>query len=448
MSGEAKTERKAPLRGAAGKTDRRTLLRGGAGALAVAATPAVTAVTAATARAQFFGGGGARRDDAWLGISAAALEANLAAVKERAGGRPVMAVVKANAYGHGLTQVASILAAAGADAFMVGNVEEAVSLSEAGIEQPILNFGKIYEGSATAVLDAGIEQMIADRDTVSSLVAIAAQNRAEARVHVHIDTGLGRMGVPHEEALDLIRYVAGRSRIHLAGVSTALTEDPEYDREQLGRFQAVCDAATAEGIALGVRHVASSAALFDLPEAHLDMVRPGIALYGHYPSEAARAAYAGVLQPAAGLRVRVAAVRRLRPGDSVGYHRVHVAAEPETIAVLPIGYSDGYPPEAARGGGQVAIGGRRCAIVGEVSANHFMVRVPDGLEVSPGDFALPLANGAEPPFFGGGRGGEGGSEPAPLAHELAAWAGISVYQLHIRLGASLPRTIEGRRGRR
>lgn len=435
------------------KKDRRRLLRNGLGALAAAAVggeayarprrPGGPRPSAATGTAPQFGGGDVSRDDGWIGVDVAALAANLATVKERAGGRPVMAVVKANGYGHGLELVASALAEAGADAFMVGNVAEAVALKEAGIARPVLNFGRVYDGAAVAVIEHGVEQMVSDRDTVSSMVASAAQRQSQVAVHVHVDTGMGRMGVPWQEAAELIEYVAGRSRLQLRGVSTTLSEDPDFDREQISRFRSVCDAATAAGVDIGLRHAASSAALLGMPDAHLDMVRPGIALYGHYPSESARAAEPELLAPTLGVRARVAEVRQLAAGDSVGYHRVYTAEAPETIAVLPIGYSDGYPPEVAAGGGSVWVSGRRCPLVGEVTANHCMVRVPEGLEIYPGSFAVPLGNGSEARML---RAGDD-ADPVPLAHEVAAWAGISVYQLHIRLSGGLPRRSEGARRR-
>ncbi|NKB88938.1 MAG: alanine racemase [Acidobacteria bacterium] len=425
---------------------RRDLIRSGAGALlggAVAAAPRPVSAT------QFFGRGGepGRRSDAWVGVDAANLTSNFNLVKERAGGRPVMAVVKADAYGHGITTAGQVLSRAGVDAFMVSNTQEAVALRRAELTQPILNFGPMF-GGASLLIEHDIEQMVDSREAISGMVAEAAQNRGTIKVQVHIDTGLGRMGIPWQEASELLEYVGSRARLQIMGVSTAFTEDPEYDAVQLQRFNEVCDAAMAAGIELGRRHAASSAAVLSMPDAHLDMVRPGILLYGQYPSAGAREAEPELgLKPVLGLRARVAQVKRLEPGDSVGYHRVYVAPEAETIAVLPIGYSDGYPPEAVARG-HVWMGGARCPFVGEMSANHCMVRVPADVSVSPGDFAVMVATGNEPGFFGPPP-AEGTDRwlGRPTADMVAEWAGVSVYRALIGFNPEMPRVMEGARRR-
>jgi alanine racemase len=380
-------------------------------------------------------------------VDAANLTSNFALVKARAGDRPVMAVVKADGYGHGIVSVARILAAAGADAFLVGNTQEALALRQAELTQPILNFGPNF-GGAEFLIDNDIQQMVDSREALSGLVASAAQNRAEVTVHIHIDTGMGRMGVPWREAAGMLEYVGRRSRIRVAGVGTTLTEDPEYDRVQLQRFVAICDAARAAGVEIGAMHAASSAAVLAMPAAHLDMVRPGVLLYGQYPSEAARTAEPELgLKPVLGLRARVANVKVLEPGDSVGYHRVHTAAARETIAVLPLGYSDGYPPAAVTGGGHVWLGRAACPFVGEMSANHCMVRVPEGTEVSAGDFAVMLATGNESRFFGAPPEGIDPRLGPPTVDMVAGWAGISVYRAMIGMNPELPRSVEGARRR-
>jgi len=431
--------------------DRRDVLRGGGavigGALALGRGVAAGATTATAQRGGQRGEPG-RRSDAWVAVDVANLTSNFNLVKERVGGRPVMAVIKADAYGHGIVPVAQTLARAGADAFMVANTQEAMALRLAEVTQPILNFGPML-GGAELLIDNDIQQMVDSRESISSLVASAAQNRADVTVQIHVDTGLGRMGVPWREAGDLLAYVAGRSRLKIAGVSTVFTEDPEFDQVQLARFIEICEAARAAGIDIGRMHAASSAAVLATPAAHLDMVRPGILLYGHYPSAGARDAEPELgLEPVLGLRARVAQVKTLQQGESVGYHRVYVAPEEETIAVLPVGYSDGYPPAAVSGGGHVWLGRARCPFVGEMSSNHCMVRVPADTTVSAGDFAVMIATGNEPSFFGAGadEGGDPWAGP-PSAEMVAHWADISIYRVHIGINPKLPRTFEGARRR-
>ena len=413
----------------------------------------------------FFGRQPGRRLDAWIALNVPALTGNLERVRARAGGRPVMAVVKANAYGHGLVPVAENLVRAGVDALMVVNTQEAEALRSAGVDAPIMNFGPMLGTEAEYLIERQIEQMVYTREAVSALVAAAAMQVAEARVHVHIDTGLGRVGVPYRDAAALLEWIGGRSRVRIVGTSTTLTEDPEFDREQLRRFLEICSAAETAGIDLGTRHVASSAALMDFPDAHLDMVRPGTAIYGHYPSEESRRRDAEVgLQPVLSLHARIAQVKELQPGDSVGYHRAYTASERQTIATLPVGYSDGYPPEVAAAGGHVWIRGTACPLVGSVTSNHCEVRVPQELGVRPGETATLIASGRETapgagfrgagltgerPATGGdaGRAGpaDAGDAGPPLAHVVAAWAGISTYRLHMQLNPDLPRNLEGLR---
>ena len=175
---------------------RRDLLRSGVGAVGAGLVAGSTGIASATTPAQFGFSRGApgRRFDAWVGVNVANLSSNLALVRERANGRPVMAVVKADAYGHGLVPIAQTLADAGADAFMVANTQEAVALREAEIEIPILHFGRVFGPGAELIIEHRLEQMVDSRDALSALVAGAAMQQSEAVVHVHVDTGLGRVG--------------------------------------------------------------------------------------------------------------------------------------------------------------------------------------------------------------------------------------------------------------
>ena len=373
---------------------------------------------------------------AWIEINRAALAANLAAVKEAAGGRPVMAVVKANAYGHGLVPTAQILIDAGADALMVVTVDEALAVRDAGIAAPLLNFGPYDADAAEELVRRGVEQAVYTEEAIEGLAAAAQRvGQSSAAVHIMIDTGLGRVGVPHTRAQDILVAVAENPHLRIAGTLTTLTEEPDFDREQFLRFEAACGEATRSGIELGVRHVASSAGVLDFPESALDMVRPGIMLYGQYPNERSRIGRPVELQPVLSLKAKVAFVKTLQRGESVGYLRAYTARAAEKVATLPIGHSEGYPPAAVPGGGHVWIHGRACPLVGEVTSNHVEVRVPDDLEVRIGDTAtLITAAPGEQPSAEEGLG-------APNADVLGDWTGLSVYGLLMRLNPLLPRRV-------
>jgi alanine racemase len=188
-----------------------------------------------------------------------------------------MAVVKANAYGHGLVEVARALETAGADSFMVGNIREAGALREAGVRCPILNFGPLAGENCAEIVERNISQSVYTED-IALLQEAAARLGKKASVHVDIDTGMARTGVHLERALPLIEKIASLPNITISGVCTTLTEDPEFDKVQLGRFLDFCKTARAKGIPLGLRHAASSAGVFYSPEFYLDMIRPGITL--------------------------------------------------------------------------------------------------------------------------------------------------------------------------
>ncbi len=380
----------------------------------------------------------------WIEIDRRALAANLAAVREAAGGRPVMAVVKANAYGHGLVPTAWILVEAGADALMVVTVDEALALRDAGIETPLLNFGPYDAHAAEELVRRRVEQAVYTEEAIDGM-AHAAQRvgQATASVHVMIDTGLGRVGVPHTRARETLLAAAEKPHLEIAGTLTTLTEDPDFDREQFLRFKTSCEEATRAGIDLGVRHLASSAGVLDFPEAGLDMVRPGIMLYGQYPNERSRVGRPIELLPVLSLKAKVAYVKTLQPGESVGYLRAYKARSTEKVATLPIGHSEGYPPAAVAGGGHVWIHGRACPLVGEVTSNHVEVRVPDDLGVTIGDTAT-LITASPAGQTGGGtgdrRGRDDGNMP-PNADVLGDWTGLSVYGLLMRLNPLLPRRL-------
>lgn len=380
------------------------------------------------------------RSNPWLELSAANLAWNLQQIEQRVGGKPagagkpVMAVVKANGYGHGLVGVARALAAAGAKHFLVGKLDEARELRHAGIRGTILNFGPFSDAEAEEIIRLGVSQNVYT-DQVEVLARAAARREWPARVHIKVDTGLGRVGVPYGGALEFIERVAEMRGIQIEGVFTTFTEDADFDPVQLARFKEVCTRAASRGLKLGLRHAASSDAICNFPAAYeqLDMVRPGILLYGLYPSERAEQERTLDLKPVLALKTRVAYVKTLAPGESVSYHRVFTATEPTRVATLPVGYSDGVPralapqaPEQA-GKGSVLVGGRRCPILA-ISANATIVRLP--AQAGSGD--APTAVGDEAVLIG-----KQGSEEI-TASEVARLAGTSVYALVMGMNPLLP----------
>jgi alanine racemase len=357
----------------------------------------------------------------WIEVDLAAIGRNAERI-HRWCGRPLMPVIKANAYGHGIVAVARRLACTeGVYGLCVGNVREARSLREAGLTLPVLNLGPFSLSEAEDIVSKDIIQSVYSEAVTLLDRAAAAQGRTAA-VHIKIDTGLGRTGVSYDRAAAFIATVSRLKNVRIAGVFTALSEDPEFDAVQLQRFTAALDPAAAEGIDVGLRHAASSAAILDRPAPALDLVRPGIMILGHYPSAAEHQRRRIELEPALALKARVALVKRLEAGDPVGYHRAYHAPADETFITGAIGYSDGYPVQLADRA-PCLIGGRRHPLVAAVSANHIFVRSTGG-EVRPGDEIVLY-----------GRQGEGFID----LQEIAGLAGRSVYNLLARLNPELPR---------
>jgi len=254
-----------------------------------------------------------------------------------------------------------------------------------------------------------------------ALERIAARRGRPVSVHVCVDTGIGRVGVPYREAAPLLRDLAGRRAVKIEGTMMTFTEDPEFDREQLRRFEALCGGLAAEGLRLGRRHAASSFALFQNDGAFLDMVRPGMAIYGVYSEPPFRGLGLLDLRPAVALRARVAYVKKLPAGDSAGYNRAYMAREDVWVATLPVGHADGLPRAAAKGG-RVRIGGRLFPIVATVSASHCIVELGGEPVARAGDIATLFD-------------WEDGSRP----EDFAAGFGGSVYDLLMHLNPLLPR---------
>jgi alanine racemase len=361
--------------------------------------------------------------DPWIELNLDALNWNLKKIRELTKVQ-VMAVIKANAYGHGLVDVAQALERKRISFLMVGKLQEAFELRENGITSPIFNFGPFSAQEAKDIIRYQIQQSVFTEE-VEALDEAARQSYQKALVHIHIDTGMGRAGVDYRHALPYLEKVATLKGITIAGVSTTLTEDPEFDRLQLQRFQTVCRQAEEKGLSLGLKHVASSSGLLTLPEAYLDMVRPGIMLYGYYPSDKTQAEDKLHLRPVLSLKCRVYAVKTFQPGDSISYHRAYKVTAKEKIALLPIGYSDGYPlvsPEKSL----VLIKGKKFPIITSPTANHLEVRLGHNTEVKPGDEVVLIGRQKEENIS---------------AFDLSQWAKISVYKVLINLNPRLPRRI-------
>jgi alanine racemase len=323
----------------------------------------------------------------------------------------------------GVSNAARLLEPAPAIAgFAVVKLHEAMSLREAGIRKPVLLMGPFDESNLEDAVGRDIMPMVYT-PIGRALDRIADKRQKPVSLHVCVDTGIGRVGVPYREAAPLIRDLAARKSVRIEGVMMTFTEDTAFDQEQLARFQSLCGALEKEGIALGRKHAASSFGLFQHPNAFLDMVRPGMAVYGIYSEPEFRGAGVLELRPAISLKARVAYVKQLRKGDSAGYNRAYMATSDVWVATIPVGHTDGIPRGAAKGG-RVRIGSALYPIVASISASHCIVEIGAEPRVKIGDVAT---------FFDW----QDGSRP----EDFGASCSASVYDLAMHLNPLLPRRI-------
>ena len=396
--------------------NRRTFLATPLAALVPAAAAGQAPPTAAASSA-------ASSFDPWIEVHAANLAHNASEVN-RFSKRPVMAVIKNNGYGLGVVNVARSLANHQAVAgFAVVKLQEAVTLRDQGITKPILLLAPVDDADLRTVAARNIMPM------VYTLVGDVLQREADRLgraipIHVCVDTGIGRVGVPHAAAAPLISDLARRKGIRIDGTMMTFTEDLDFDREQRQRFSTLTGSLKASGVDLGRLHAASTYTLFQHgDETHFDMVRPGMALLGIYPDPRFKAAQRMGLRTALAFRVRVALVKQLAAGASAGYERAYVAGKPTWIATLPVGHADGWPREAAKGA-RVRINGRLYPVIASVSASHTLVEIGDEPAVAAGDVATLFD-------------GQDGSRP----EDVAAACGASVYDLTMHLSPLLPRRV-------
>jgi len=359
--------------------------------------------------------------ESWIELSLKNMEWNLYRIKQKVKAQ-VMGVVKANAYGHGLAEYGKQLDRLGIDALMVCKLQEAVRLREAGVSCPIYNFGPVIPNNAPILVKYDISQFLHSGD-FNNMSLRAEKLGARINIHIHADTGMNRMGIPYKKVMSVIKQASLLGGLSLSGLSTTLCEDKQFDKVQLKRLQSIYKEAQNSGIKLGTRHAASSAGIFESPSYYLDMIRPGITLYGCYPNQKTKQEDSLSLRPVLEFKSRVIDVKTLNPGDSVSYHRAYKAAKREKIAVIPVGYSDGYPYSAS-GKLKVLISGKKYPILNTITANHMEALINTEPNISPGDVVTLV--------------GAQGNEKI-TADDVAEWAGISNYKVLIGFNPLIPR---------
>ncbi len=365
-------------------------------------------------------------------IDLKAIRSNVQSVVQKVKPARVMAVVKANAYGHGMPEVAKTALDAGADYLAVALVEEGIGLREAGILEPTLIFGGFFPDQAKLFVQYDLDATLYSVRNGEALAKAARLLGRRARVHVKIDTGMGRVGVPWEKAADFVAEVAAMDALELVGVYTHFATSDERDKTfanlQLERFRWVLKQIESRGISIPIKHAANSGAILDMPEAYFDMVRPGIMLYGYYPSFETTESVP--LQPAMAFRSRVLFVKEVEKGTSVSYGRKFVAPRKTTIATIPVGYADGYN-RLLTNQGEVLIAGKKYPVVGRVCMDQILVDLGPGSQVREGDDVL---------LFGKTPAGEVSvydicRKLGTIPYEVTCWVSGRVPRIYVNGGA-------------
>jgi len=320
-------------------------------------------------------------------INLGAISHNIAEIRKRIGNkRGLMAVVKADGYGHGAVEVGRVALRSGADSLGVALPEEGQLLREAGIEAPILVLGLIQPEEAYKVVNFRLAQTVTSVELLEALNQQGHKASTEVKVHVKVDTGMGRIGVKPEDAVSFIRKVKSFKSLNLEGLfshfSSADEKDKASSQRQLQLFDQVLHEVQLAGIELPKKHIANSAAVLDLPESYYDMVRPGIMVYGLYPSR--EVSHSIELKPAMTLKTRVSAVKVVPPGTPISYGRTFITKKKTMVATLPVGYADGYR-RLLSNRGVVLIKRCRVPLIGRVCMDTCMVDVSDVEDVQPGD---------------------------------------------------------------
>ena len=369
----------------------------------------------------------------WVEIRRVALLANVHECRRLIGSRcRLLALVKGNAYGHGLRETAGLFLEAGVDALGIEAVGEAISLRAAGMTCPILLVGPIPPANVPLLVPHQLTPLLTSRDQVQEVGEFTRSQACGLDAHLKFDTGMHRQGIMRSELPMLIDLLAKYPGLRITGMATHLAcadeaEQPQWTRRQLTQFHDIIATLAAAGIRAPIRHAANSAAALLWPDSRLDMVRLGIALYGFWPAAAVQRASAGrlTLRPVMTWKTRVGAVKTVPRGCRVGYGGSYATTRPSRLAILPLGYYDGYSRSLSNCG-QVLIHGTRAPVCGRVSMDLTTVDVTDIPAVQPGDEVVLL--------------GQQGAAAIP-AENMAAWLGTIHYEVTTRINPLIPRLV-------
>ncbi len=362
----------------------------------------------------------------WAEISARAFASNVRQIKLSAGvGCNLLAVLKADAYGHGALPLAKIAIDNGASMIGVSSLEEGIALRQGGVNAPILLLGSIFPlENFRVALEHNLTPTVSSLEAARQYALAAEKMGRTGLFHLKVDTGMGRLGISPIGAKSILEWLRGQKHVALAGVYSHLASadsDPAMVQDQIHQFQIVRDLVSSFGLSTVIFHLANSAATLRYPETRMNMVRPGIALYG-----LTRVPLPGdvKLEPVLSWHTKVVFLKKVPAGTSISYGGTFKTARESDIATLPVGYADGVPRSASNKG-SVLIKGRRCPIVGRVTMDHIMVDVT-GFPVDIGEVATLI-----------GRQGDASLS----ADDWAEWDGSICYEILCGISKRVPRVM-------
>lgn len=330
---------------------------------------------------------------AWAEIDLDIIANNMRNIKKLAGNKEVMAVVKADAYGHGALDVAPCLLENGASKLAVAMLTEAIELRNNNITCPIMILGytPLYLGND--LINYDLEQTIYDLDYAKELSALAIKLNKKVKVHIAIDTGMGRIGfLPTDDSFKAVCEICSLDGLNVIGIFTHFSssdeKDKEYTQYQFNQIYDFVKKLELIGINIPVKHASNSAAIIDMPNTYLDAVRAGIILYGYYPSSEVKRENLSI-RPALTLKAKIAHVKELESGMYISYNRTYKTSRKSKIATIPIGYADGYI-RSLKHNAKVIVNGKFAPIVGNICMDQFMIDVTDIDNVNAGDEVILL----------------------------------------------------------
>lgn len=311
----------------------------------------------------------------WAEVDLGAIEYNYRQVRRLVGKDiRIMAVVKANAYGHGTVEVARTLESAGVDYLGVATTDEAVRIRDHGIRTPVLVLGSVLPGEVAVAVEKDITLTLCG-DGLLDAIRAATRGGPKLKVHIKIDTGMGRVGIWHEEALDYVKRIAGENCMTIEGIYTHFSSagrDDFFTNHQIEAFEKLIVDIEKAWIKIPLKHAANSIATVDFKRSHLNLVRPGLVIYGMYPKYTFPKLIK--LKPALALKTKIVFIKDTPPGRSISYSRTYITQRHTRIATIPIGYADGYPRKLSNHG-DVLIRGQRAKVVGKVTMDQTMIDV-------------------------------------------------------------------------